>query len=174
MQVIKVAFLLKNKMNTYQRPVVSNVLLSERLIAELRCVQTSINDFEKNILTEMHSLKSMVSKQNRNASTLQNLRSLIGHSRSAVITFVKNDTKVLQTTGLYVKNTHDTKKLRRSPSDSAQPYTFDFIRCDNSKVTPIPLLIHRLETAFTNEILQIRKDLNEIQRESKCIFLCGI
>lgn len=84
---------------------VSIVVESEKIIAELRILQQKISDLEQNLLSEIQNIKIIVEKQNHNAMNLENLRRVIGHSKSAIITFVKPGEKYkAKRPAIYVKN----------------------------------------------------------------------
>lgn len=76
-------------MSFYDRKPVSNVLLSERLTAELRIVNCELIKLENLIGLEIQLLRGAVSKQNKNTLNFQNLRDAIGTSKRAIITFTK-------------------------------------------------------------------------------------
>lgn len=75
-------------MNIYNRKHVSNILLSERLTAELRLVFIELQKLQNTISVETHNLQEILRKQNSIVS-IENIRNAIGTSKSAVITFSK-------------------------------------------------------------------------------------
>lgn len=97
-------------MNIYERKPISNVLLNERLISELRNLQIKINELETTVNFELLKIKKIIEKQNCNSMNLENLRNVIGHSRSAVITFIKPGDKKIVRPGLVFKNHNEKYK----------------------------------------------------------------
>lgn len=172
----------------------SSVVSSEKIVAELRILQFKMNDLKKYLTQEIKNLRHIVEKQNQNSLNLENLRNLIGHSRSAVITFVKpgEKYKVIRP-ALYVKNrriennfkrykyntlasknslclsennkkNYNATKIRRTLSES-QKYTFDFVKNDRTKVSHSTLLLCRVENIFRAEILRVACYIEKLKME---------